>query len=502
MSIIDIIIILVYLGGTIAIGLASRGRQETAEDYFTAEGEFSGVFRIILVGLSITATFFSGLSFLAYPSIGFSHGTLILIILLVFPIIWGLLHYWFLPRYYSANCKHPYDIIEKKLGSEVRNLAALMFIFLRIGWMSAMLYAPAIAFMAMGNLNDNWFWPIVMTMGLSCTLYTTFGGIRGVIVTDAIQMLVIMAGVVLTIGYIIFNLPVGMDGAIKQLSASGHLKLINFTWNPTVTFSTGAILIGAFVSGMGTYIADQMSLQRYLAVDSLKSASRSFGLNILGVIALIILLVGMGLLMSLWYQFKPDGDLPNSPDKVMPYFVATRLPVGISGLLLAAILAATMSSMTAGINTLAGTFTLDFRVRFGSRMTSKQQLRYGRIASLVIGLAATFIAGLIGRLGTIFDISQTLLGLFLGPLLTCVVLSISTFKMNPRVIIVSCILGFVAGIFATYSSISSLLISPITFIVSFAFSVIGSKIVKSGTYGSANVPQNVNARAYPANKVL
>lgn len=473
---VDVIIIIVYLSGTIAIGLKSRGKQETAEDYFTATGGFSGSFQSIIVGLSIAATFFSGLSFLIYPSIGYSNGIVILMCLFVFPIVWILLHFWFLPRYFAAKCKHPYDIIETNIGSQTRTLAASMFILLRIGWMAAMLYAPTIAFMAMGDLEQQWFWPIVLILGLSCTLYTTFGGIRGVIVTDAIQMVVIIVGITFTIAYILIKLPVPFSEVLNKLTENDHLKLFNFTLNPTVTFSTWAILVGIFFSSMATYMADQMSLQRYLAMNSLKSASRSFGLNILGVMVVILLLVSVGVLLFAWYAFVPEENLPASPDKILPYFVATRLPVGVSGLLLAAILAATISSMTSGINTLAGTLTLDFRIRFGSPMTARQQLRYGRIASFAVGLSATLIAGLVSRLGTIFDISQTLLGLFLGPLLSIILLAIYRTKVNQAVIIISSIIAFLIGTLAVYTSLSSLWISPITCITSLTLSVLGSRI--------------------------
>ncbi len=146
----------------------------------------------------------------------------------------------------------------------------------------------------------------------------------------------------------------------------------------------------------------------------------------IGVIPVICLLAAVGLSLAMWYHYMPDPNLPKMVDKIFPYFIATQLPVGIAGLLLAAILAATVSSMTSGINALAATVTVDFRMRLGTKLTARQQLRFGKITSLIIGLLATLAAGIVSRLGTIFDITQILLGLFLGPLLVCSIVSVIT----------------------------------------------------------------------------
>ncbi len=217
-------------------------------------------FQSLLVGLSIAATLFSGISFLTYPSIVYSHGIAVLLVLVCFPLSWLLLKFWFLPRFLTTGIKYPYDVIENKLGSHLRTLAAAMYILLRIGWMAALIYAPTIAILAAANLDDSWFWPIVLIIGLSSTFYTTLGGIRSVIVTDAIQFVVIAFGIILTVGFILFKLPVSFAEMFQSLQSRGSLKMFDYSLDPTKTFTVWSIMIGYSVATMGMYMADQMSL--------------------------------------------------------------------------------------------------------------------------------------------------------------------------------------------------------------------------------------------------
>ncbi len=116
MTVIDVVLIVIYLTLTVVIGVAYRGKQENAEDYFIAGGDMKNGFQTLLVGLSIAATLFSGISFLMYPATAYGKGICLLWMLVAFPVGWILLRYWFLPHFLSQNVKHPYDVIERKFG--------------------------------------------------------------------------------------------------------------------------------------------------------------------------------------------------------------------------------------------------------------------------------------------------------------------------------------------------------------------------------------------------
>lgn len=312
-------------------------------------------------------------------------------------------------------------------------------------------------------------------IGLSSTLYTTLGGIRGLIITDAIQFVVIIVGVAMTIVFIFIKLPVSLGQAFETITDMGHTK-VNFSLDPAAKITFWTLTIGYVVANLSSYTADQMSLQRYLATGNIKSTAKSFMFNLVGATCILILLAIVGLSLVVWYKFVPDENMPVKVDKIFPYFVSANLPTGISGLLLAAILAATISSMTAGINALASSITYDFRSRFGKAMAPLEQLRFGKICSLVIGLASTMAAGLISKIGTIFDITQTLLGLFLGPLFACMVLAVMGIRVNGTMIVVGVLSGVAAGAVIFSIGWAPLWVSTVTFLVCLIVSMAGTYV--------------------------
>lgn len=472
----DLVIIVIYLLGVIAIGLRARGKQENASDYFTAGGGLGSAFGSLLVGLSIAATLFSGISFLAYPSVVYVHGVILFmgVALICMPVAWLVLR-WFLPRYLSQEHAQPYDVIERKFGAHTRTLAAVMYVMMRIGWMAALIYAPSLAIMAATGLSGAWFWPIVLTIGLTSTLYTVFGGIRSVIVTDAIQFCVIALGIALTIGFILWHIPIPISEAVTDLHSTGHFHWLDFNLSPKAPLTFWTVGLGVTIANLGNYVADQMSLQRYLAGGSPKAALRSFTINVVGVLVVLLLLVGVGLAINAWYRAVQDPNLPAKIDDIFPYFLASQLPAGISGLLLAALIAATMSSMTSGINTLAGAITMDFRTRLGGPITPAQQLTFGRWSSLVIGLASTAVAGVVNRLGSLFDLTQIILGVFAGPLLVCVLMAVSPVRASGRWMAAGLISGCLVGWLAAFSSaIASLWVAPCAAATTTLFVIIGT----------------------------
>lgn len=460
----DLTIVLLYLSGCVAAGLLSRGSQTGTKEYFTAGGGMGGFFATVIVGLSIAATLFSGISFINYPSVVYSSGVLLLVgfVVVCTPISYIVLRWWFLPRYLASGSVYPYDVVEMRFGAGTRVTASTLYVLMRIGWMATMIYAPTLAILAMARLDGSWFWPIVLVTGLSSTVYTVFAGLRGVIVTDAIQMVVIALGIALTIGFAMHQLPVPYSVAFEELRASGRLEWREFSLDPTKGFTFWTVAIGITVANLSNYLADQMSLQRYLATGSARSAARSFVVNVVGVVVVLSLLAGVGLALFVFYSHVDDPTLPTQTDKIFPHFVAHRLPSGLSGLLLAALLAATMSSLTSGINALAGVVTLDFRHRFGPVMDDRSTLRFARMASLAIGVVATVSAGLVARLGTLFDATQVILGVFAGPLLSCLVLSVARVRCVGWAMTCGLVLGSLAGILVRMlTPVAVLWIAPI-----------------------------------------
>ena len=462
MRALDIIVVVSYLAGVIAAGLASRGRQGDVDDYFTAKGGFSGRLGVVLVGLSIASTLFSGISFVVYTSTAYGNGARIILGVAGIPIAWAVLRYWFLSRYLAHPGTHPYDIVEARFGSGVRLCVSAMFVLLRLGWMGVMLSAPTLVVLGAGRLGPEWFWPVVLAVGLSSTLYTAIGGIRGVIVTDAIQFVVMAGGILLIIGLVLTKLALPVAAIAAELHEQGRLHVFDFSLSLTQPLTFWSVLIGLSVSSLGQYMGDLMVLQRYLAAGSPSAAARSFAINMWGVIGVIVLLVLTGLLLWIWYQHHPDPGLPSKVDQILPYFIARELPAGVSGLLIASLLAATMSSMTSGIIALAGTVTNDWVARFGRPRTQAELFNFGRRASFAIGIAATLAAGFTGQLGTLFQMSQVVMGAFQGPMLACMVFVVGPWRVRPAAVLTGMALGTLGGWVLTATPLSSLWTAPVT----------------------------------------
>ncbi len=168
-----------------------------------------------------------------------------------------------------------------------------------------------------------------------------------------------------------------------------------------------------------------------------------------------------------------DQAPPEAADRVFPTFVSTYLPPGAPGIIFAAILAATMSSMTSGINSLAGCLTMDFVGRLKPNYGHREKLFFARGASIMIGVLATLAAGLVQHMGSIFDISQAVIGVFLGTLLACMLFTISFLKVSSRLMMAGMLSGTVAGWFVAFSAASSLWVAPTATFVAMGLPALG-----------------------------
>ncbi len=466
----DLIVIVVYLIGVVWAGLASRGKSGDSDAYFTSKGGFTGRLGMVMVGFSMAATLFSGVSYVIYTSVGFSDGAGIAVSMLGFPITWVLLRFWFLPRYLAGGGSHPYDIIEERLGEPVRLCLSAMFILLRIGWMAAILVAPTLVLLGATGLGDEWFWPIVISIGVTCTLYTAIGGIRSVIVTDAIQFVIMAMGMLFIIGFIFHKLGMPVGEIVAQLVQGERLNLFNFSFDPTIDLTFWTVVIGLMIGNLGSYTGDLMMLQRYHAAESTKAAAKAFAINTWGVIIVCVLLVSAGLLLWVWFQNHPDPNLPENADQVLAYFITEELPAGIAGLLIASLLAATMSSMTSGIIALAGTLTNDWLHRFGRPRTSDELYRFGRLASIGVGALAIATAGLATVMGSLFQTTQAVMGAFFGPMVGCMMIVVNRWKFKPGGVLLGMGLGTATGWAIAFSPVSNLWVATGSLIVTLSVS--------------------------------
>ena len=480
MSLADSLIIVIYLAGIVVIGVRYRGKQDSINDYFTAHGGFKGRLGLAMVGLSLGATFFSGLSFIVYPSIFYTYGVTALSGLVGFPATYVFMRFWFMPRYLAGAGASPYEIIERRFGQPVRLLASAMFVLLRLSWMAALIYAPVIVLLTALGIGDEWLWPMVVMIGLSSTLYTLIGGIRGVIITDAIQFVLIAAALLGTIIYVLVKIPLNPGEMVGYMQTNTRLMRLNWSLDPTVTMTVATMAIGGSMANLASFSADPMSLQRYIAAGDARAASRAFGTSMLATPIVLVMLALVGLVVGTWYSLHPDSALPAFSDKVFPHFVATQLPRGFIGIVIAAILAATMSSITSGINAVAGSMLNDF-VAFSERIEPKRLLRQARWLSAVIGVVVTVGAGFVERIGSLFVIINVLLGVFNGPLLACVLCAVSSLRIRGPALFLAMLVGFAVGVAVVNSPLSPVWVTLVSAAVTLVVALMGSALAQPET---------------------
>ncbi len=420
---IDWLIILVYAVLTMLLGWFYSRRQRSTEEYFVGSGDMNPLF----VGVSLFATLLSTISYLSMPGEAAGKGPVTLLGLLTYPVIFIVVGYFFIPIYMKQRATSAYELLEQRLGLSVRLLGATMFLVLRLVWMMLLVYLAASAmtvmlgadywvintetwFVAAGLFNDAdpttllpglYRWElselriaavpvIVLVTGVVSVTYTTLGGLRAVVMTDFMQTILLFGGALMVLATVTWNF-----GGLSWLPTQWHAN-----WDSQPVFSTDprtrVTMVGTFLSILTWYIAtsagDQTSVQRFMATRDATTARRALltQLCVGATVVVILHLVGMALLA--FFEANPAAlpegmGLKSDADKLFPRYVSFELPIGVSGLVVAAMFAAAMSSIDSGVNSVTAVVTSDFLERLGRKPKSeKSSVRSARILALIVGV--------------------------------------------------------------------------------------------------------------------
>jgi len=449
LSALDWIVLAVYLAAMVAVGASFYKGQKSTKDFFVAGRSMSW----LPVGISVVATLFSAISYMAIPSSIQKYG-LIMVAggLMVFACV-PVVNRVFMPFYSRMGLYSAYEYLERRFDVRVRCLASAVFILWRIVWMSVAVYAPSLALWAATGGKVPLI-PTIIILGLFATFYTALGGMKAVIWTDVIQFVVLFGGMIVAAVFIAFKVPGGVAGIFHEMHAAGKtvftasipavenasgllekLRAYFFCGNDRVTLL--GVLVASFVGHVAFYTVDQVVVQRYFSTKSLRDGRRSFWLNGFANISLHICLAFLGMSLFAYFLRFPHPEtiqgLRFRPDWKYPYFISTAMPAGVAGLLIAALYAATMSSVDSGINSCTTAFMVDFwrRLKLGQVHVPKEaetgkegehDLRMARVLTLVIGAAVTFIACFVGKLGDIIVIAGKVVNSFCGPMFAIFIL--------------------------------------------------------------------------------
>ena len=418
LTLLDWIVIAAYGAGMLSLGAYYARRHESAEDFFVGGRSLNST----AVGISLLATLLSTISYLATPGELIKNGPMIGVGLIAAPVTYWVVGYGLIPFIMRRKVTSAYEFLEAELGLGPRLLAATMFLLLRLTWMGVMIHVAAVAVVGVLGLSEEqaaWAVPIaILICGSVAGVYTAMGGLRAVVTTDVVQFVLLFGGAILTVVLITWNL-----GGFSWWPTQWHPgwdKQPVFSFDPHVRVTAVGTVVGSLLYWICTAGSDQTAIQRFMATGSARAARKAFLVNIIADSMTTVLLVLVGLAVLGFYcaqSVTGTVDIVNG-DKLFPQFIATQLPVGVAGLVVAAMFAAVMSSLDSGLNSTASVIITDFIRRFGKRShTPKEDLWLSRYLTLGMGLLIVAVALIVQKVpGNILEMSQKTVGLLVGPL--------------------------------------------------------------------------------------
>lgn len=482
----DYLVVVAYGAAMLGIGWACSRKQTSTEEYFLGGRSMPW----IIVGLSTMATLVSTITYLTTPGELIKNG---------YGYLWGSVAVWIafipigfviIPRIMAHKIVSGYQLLEAQFGTGIRQTAAVLFVLTRLAWSGLVIYTCSVALAAMTG------WPIeyiLVAVGIVTTIYTTSGGIRAVMITDSTQAVILILGAALVTIYAMIHAQ-SFAGWWPDLSSPEIREMLHWPKvpayptaiaSPLTDMSQRITIIGIIIYYVTWWIAtassDQMAIQRYLSTKNAVVARKSFLTNAFAnlVLGSVLALCGFALLgfftanlnmlpslqtmkpnvsvdelqhwMSLSAQAKQYYTLTHAADKIFPWFIAHVLPPGVSGLLLAALFAAAMSSISSGISSISTVLMVDFEEVFARGLSPEAQLRRAKIMGVVIGvvsIAVSFLQKMIK--GNFMEVAQKINGFFVAPLAALFIMAFFMRRANRQGAWVSIVVGFLVAAFISY----------------------------------------------------
>jgi len=432
----DLAIIILYLVAITLFGLRFRKRQRTLRDYFLADRNIPWW----AITLSIVAAETSTLTIISIPGLAYDTNLTFLQLVLGYVVGRIVISLVLLPHYFHGDLYTAYEFIGRRFGSRLRRLTAGLFLLTRAAAEGVRVYAVSIVVAIAFGTGEVASIAVITALTL---IYTFEGGLAAVIWTDVVQTFIYLGGTLVGLFTILHLVPGGWP-AIQSVAENAHkFRVFDFAPNFWMPYTFWAGLIGGTFLTTASHGTDQLIVQRLLAARNERQSATaliSSGVAIFFQFGLF-LIVGVALFA---YYDTPSARF-GKPDRIFPVFIVTHMPHGISGLLIAAILAAAMSNLSAALNSLSSSSILDFYLRGKSQLSQSQQLRLSRMATLLWALALFGLAILcLHKAGRVIEVGLQIASVAYGALLGVFLLGVLTRSANQN--------GAAVGMFAGFAT--------------------------------------------------
>jgi SSS family solute:Na+ symporter len=392
----DLLVIAIYFAVVAGIGLRFARRQNTTEAYFVARRAIPHW----AMGFSMFATIISSITFIAYPGSAYAGNWNELVPGFMVLGVLALAGTILIPFFRHAVGMSAYEYFEKRFGYGARAYCSLAFIAWHFSKMGFVVYLLAMTISGMTGWN---IYAVILASGLITVLYTLFGGLEAVIWTQVLQGIVKGLGVLVIIGILLWIMPGGAGAAFHLAAAQNKFSLGTWNWDLSQKGNVLVMSLYGFFFYLQKYAADQTLVQRYLVAKSDRDAIKGVTLGAVMCVPAWAAFMLVGTLLWAYYQLSGEALPPHlhdaagnvMPDKVFPFFLATKIPAGFAGLFTAALLSAGMSTMSSDLNCLSAVVVEDYYRKLRPAATDARQLAAGKIVVAVCGVLTLGIAALI-----------------------------------------------------------------------------------------------------------
>ncbi|MFC1521738.1 sodium:solute symporter [Elusimicrobiota bacterium] len=456
MAFFDWIVLAVYAATVISLGLWAGRREKNTEDYFLAGRQMHW----LMVCISLYATSASALTFIGVP--GAAYGGDFHYLQLAFGDLVGrlLISFLFLTAYYKNRVTTVYELLGKRFGPRSRDSGTSFFILTRLFASGVRIAGCAIALSVVFNMPIN---IAIVIIATTAFIYTVSGGIKAVIWTDLLQFILFIGGASIALLTIWFALPEGFSQYLSIGSAHEKFRVFHFSWNLNQpnAFIAGT-LFGCFTS-FAAFGTDQDMVQRMLTCKNIKDSQRAMILTAFLNFPITLLFLSVGAGLFVFYSIFPDQavtayETASRNDFIFPHFIKTVLGPGLRGLLVAGLLAASMSSLDSALNALASTAYIDiYKNYFNKHASDATAIKVSRIMVAAFALILGVIALLFSKTESILWLGFRIIGYTYGALLGIFILATATKKRgNDWGNVIAMVSSVFAVIFLTANSVGPL----------------------------------------------
>ena len=410
MHIIDIIVFLLFTGGVVAFGCSFFKKKGTSEEFTSAGRSLPGW----VVGMSIFATYVSSISYLGYPGKAFSGDWNAFVFSLSIPIASYFAARYFVPFYRSQDSISAYSFLENRFGPWARIYASSCYLLTQIARTGSILYLLALPM----NVLLGWhIQTIIVVTSVAIVLYSMLGGMKAVIWTEAIQGIILIGGALVCMFILLFDMPGGPVQTFSIAMEDGKFILGSFGSSLSESTFWVCLIYGIFTN-LQNYGIDQSYVQRYHTAKNEKEAKFSalFGGYLFIPVSAVFFMIGTGLYA--FYKVHP-GILPDGvgADYVFPFFIVNELPVGLTGLLIASIFAAGMSTIATSVTSSSTIILTDYYQRFRKHAGNRERMLVLKLSSVGVGVAGILVAFAFMSVQSALDAWWALASIFSGGML-------------------------------------------------------------------------------------